>query len=181
MRMRRYLVLLPLAAALALSACKSPPPKTSEAEQARAVSVTRVEMRPIAGALAASGDLVSREEAAVYPEVGGFRAARVLVDVGDTVRRGQTLVQLDPTMIRAQLAQQEALAAQAEANALQAEEQATRVKGLDNEGVIAQEAIDQRRFQARAARATANAQAAALKDMRTRVTKLSVGAPVSGL
>ncbi|MFL5298111.1 MAG: efflux RND transporter periplasmic adaptor subunit [Phenylobacterium sp.] len=179
--MKRLLILVPLAAALALGGCKPPPPKATEAQQARAVTVARVEMRPISGALAASGDLVSREEAAVYPEVAGFRAAAVLVDVGQTVRKGQTLVQLDPTMIRAQLSQQEALAAQAEANALQAEEQASRVKGLDNEGVIAQEAIDQRRFQARAARATANAQAAALRDMRTRVTKLSVGAPVSGL
>ena len=51
--MRPCLVLLPLAAALALSACKKPPPKTSEAEQARAGSVTRVAMRPNAGALAA--------------------------------------------------------------------------------------------------------------------------------
>jgi HlyD family secretion protein len=47
--------------------------------------------------------------------------------------------------------------------------------------VLSQEAIDQRRFQARAARATANAQAAALRDVRTRAAKLSVTAPVSGI
>jgi HlyD family secretion protein len=47
--------------------------------------------------------------------------------------------------------------------------------------VLSQEQIDQRRFQAKAARATANAQAAALKDIRTRVGKLSVDSPVSGL
>jgi len=47
--------------------------------------------------------------------------------------------------------------------------------------VLSQEAIDQRRFQSRAAQATANAQAAALKDLRTRISKLSVAAPVSGL
>ena len=89
--MRQFLILLPLAAALALSGCKKPPAKSTEAQQARAVSVVRVEMLPIAGALAGSGDLVSREEAAVYPEVAGFRAARVLVDVGDTVKKGQVL------------------------------------------------------------------------------------------
>ena len=77
--------------------------------------------------------------------------------------------------------QQEALAAQAEANALQAEEQAARVKDLDNQGVVSQEAIDQRRFQAKAARATANAQAAMLTEIRTRNAKLSVTAPVAGL
>ncbi len=179
--MRQFLILLPLAAALALTGCKKPPAKTTEAQQARAVSVVRVEVRPIAGALAGSGDLVSREEAAVYPEVAGFRAAKVLVDVGDTVKKGQTLVELDPTMIQAQLSQARATAAQAEANALQAEEGASRVKDLDNQGVLAQETIDQRRYQAKAARATANAQAAVLKDMTTRVAKLSVSAPVGGL
>jgi HlyD family secretion protein len=135
----------------------------------------------ITGALSASGDLVPREEAAVLPEVNGFRVARVLADVGDHVKRGQTLVQLDPALIQAQLAQAEAVANQAQVQALQAADQAARVKGLDNAGVLSQEAIDQRRFQARAAQATANAQAAALKDLRTRISKLSVSAPVSGL
>jgi HlyD family secretion protein len=84
-------------------------------------------------------------------------------------------------MIQAQLLQAQAQVAQAEANALQAEDQATRVKDLDDKGVLSQEAIDQRRYQARAARATANAQAAALKDVRTRANKLAVTAPVGGI
>jgi HlyD family secretion protein len=174
-------LLIPLAAALSLAACKKPPEKQSEAEQARAVRVIRVEQRPIVGALSASGDLTPREEAAVLPEVSGYRVARVLADVGDHVRAGQTLVQLDSTLIQAQIAQAQALAAQAEAQALQAEDQANRVKDLDGAGVLSQEQIDQRRFQARAARAQARAQAASLKDLQTRASKLAVSAPVSGL
>ena len=116
--MRPSPILLALAAVtLALAGCKKPPPKTTEAQQARAVRVVQVSMQPISGALAASGDLTPREEAAVFPEVAGYRVSRVLVDMGDTVKKGQTLVQLDPTMIQAGLAQQQALAAQAEANA----------------------------------------------------------------
>lgn len=180
--MRFHLALIPLAAALALAAChKAPAAKTTEAEQARAVRVVRIEPRAIAGALTASGDLLPREEAAVLPEVSGYRVQRVLTDVGSYVRKGQTLVQLDPALITAQLAQQQALAAQAEAQALQAEDQAKRVADLDNAGVLSQEAIDQRRFQARAARASANAQAAALRDIRTRAGKLAVTSPVAGL
>ena len=170
-----------LAAMLAVAGCKKPPEKQSEAERARAMTVVRVEQRPIAGALSASGNLIPREEAAVLPEVNGFRVARVLADVGQYVKAGQTLVQLDPALIQAQLAQAEANAAQAEVQALQAEEQANRVKGLDGQGVLSQEQIDQRRFQARAARATARAQAAVLRDLRTRNRKLAVSAPVSGL
>ena len=180
--MRLHLVILPLTAALALVGCHKPPaPKTTDAQQARAVSIIQVAPRAITGALAASGDLAPREEAAVLPEVSGYRVARVLVDVGDLVRKGQTLVELDPALIQAQLAQQQALAAQADVNAQQAEDQARRVQGLDDQGVLSQEAIDQRRFQAKAARATANAQAAALRDIRTRASKLSVTAPVAGL
>ena len=175
-------IILPALMTLALAACqKADPPKQTEADQARAVRVVVIEARPIAGALAASGDLTAREEAAVLPEVNGYRVARVLADVGDYVRAGQTLVQLDPTLISSQVAQAEALAAQAEANALQAEDQANRVRDLDGQGVLSQEQIEQRRLQARAVRAQARAQAASLRDLRTRSGKLAVTAPVAGL
>jgi HlyD family secretion protein len=179
--MKRSLIVLPLMAALALAGCAKPKPKVTEAENARAVRVVRLSTQSIAGALTASGDLVSREEAAVLPEVNGYRVARVRVDVGDYVKQGQTLVDLDPALLQAQLAQAEAVAAQAQVQAQQAADQATRVKDLDNAGVISQEAIDQRRFQAKAALATAAAQAAALKDIKTRLNKLAVTAPVSGV
>ncbi|MDB5445476.1 MAG: HlyD family secretion protein [Phenylobacterium sp.] len=180
--MRRFPILTLLgAAALLLGACHKPAPGPGLAQQARAVSVVTVEPHAIVGALAASGDLVPRQEAAVAPEVTGYRVAAVLADVGQFVKAGETLVRLDPALIESQLAQQQALAAQAEAQAAQAEDQAARVKGLEGQGVLSEEQIDQRRFQARAARATANAQAAALRDVRTRAGKLAVTAPVGGL
>jgi HlyD family secretion protein len=172
---------LVLVAVLTLGGCHKPPPRSTEAQNARAVRVVALGDQPITGALAASGDLVPREEAAVLPEVAGYRVSRVLVDVGDSVRKGQTMVDLDPALIQAQLAQADANVAQAQVQAQQAAEQANRVKDLDNAGVLSQEAIDQRRFQARAAQAAAAAQAAVLKDLRTRLGKLAVTAPVSGI
>ena len=171
-----------LASALVLAACGGKePPKKDPAAGARAVRVVRVENRAINGALSASGSLIPREEAAVNPEVTGFRVARVLVEEGAQVKAGQTLAQLDGVLINAQLEQQRALAAQAEAQAQLAEADAARVVGLDGQGVLSQEAIDQRRYQAKASRATANAQAAAYRDVQTRQGKLAVTAPVSGL
>jgi HlyD family secretion protein len=165
---RSHLALIPLAAALALGACHKPEaPKADTAAAPRAVRVVRVEPRAIGGALQASGDLTPREEAAVMPEVTGYRVSRVLVDVGDYVRQGQTLVQLDPALLQAQLAQ-------AQAQAAQADDQAARVADLDGQGVIAQEQIAQRRFQAQVSRAS-------LRDLQTRMRKMAVTAPVSGL
>lgn len=174
-------IVVPLMLVLAVAGCRKPTPTQTEQQRARTVTVARLEPHAITGALAASGDLTPREEAAVLPEVSGYRVARVLVDVGQSVKAGQTLVQLDNTLIQAQVAQAEAVAAQAEVQAQQAEEQAARVKDLDGSGVLSQEQIDQRRFQAKAARATARAQAASLRDLKTRSGKLSVTAPVSGL
>ena len=160
-------VLVPVLGALALAACSKPPPKQTEADQARAVRVVRVELRPITGALSASGNLLSREEAAVMPEVSGFRVARVLADVGQWVRAGQTLAQLDGALLEAQVAQ-------ARAQAAQADDQAQRVKGLEGQGVLSDEQIAQRRFQAQAANAN-------LRNLLTQQRKLAVVAPVSGL
>ena len=159
--------LLPLVAVLALAACKKPPEKQTEADQARAVRVVRIEPRAITGALSASGDLAPREEAAVLPEVSGYRVSRVLADVGDYVKAGQTLVQLDPSLLEAQIAQ-------AEAQAAQADDQAKRVSDLDGQGVLSQEQIAQRRFQAQIARAN-------LRNLQTQRRKLAVTAPVSGV
>ncbi|MBS0363819.1 MAG: efflux RND transporter periplasmic adaptor subunit [Proteobacteria bacterium] len=179
--MKPILPLILVASALALAGCQKPKPKITAEQNARAVRVVTLGVHPISGALAASGDLVPREEAAVLPEVAGYRVAKVLADVGDNVKKGQTLVELDPALIQAQLAQAEANVAQAQAQAAQAAEQANRVKDLDNAGVLSQEAIDQRRFQARAAQATAAAQQAGLKDLRTRLSKMNVTSPVSGV
>lgn len=169
-------------AALSLVACGAKEqPKKDPAATARTVRVVRVQDRAISGSLTASGSLIPREEAAVTPEVTGYRVARVLVEEGATVKAGQTLAQLDGALINAQLEQQKAQAAQAEAQAAQAEAEAARVAGLDGQGVLSQEAIDQRRFQAKSARASANAQLAAYRDVQTRAGKLAVTAPVSGL
>jgi HlyD family secretion protein len=159
--------LMGLAAALALAACHAPPPRQTEAQQARSVTVVTVAPRAITGALAASGDLMPREEAAVMPEVMGYRAARVFADVGDYVRRGQPLIQLDGDLLEAQIAQ-------ARAQAAQAQDQANRVKGLEGQGVLSDEQIASRRFQAQAAQAS-------LRQLLTQQRKLTVTAPVSGV
>jgi HlyD family secretion protein len=166
--------------ALVVSGCGKPEEAPAKAPP-RTVSVVQVEARALTGAASASGPLIPREEAAVLPEVTGYRVSRVLVEEGAYVEAGQTLVELDSALINAQVEQQAALAAQARVQAEQSRAEAARVAGLDGQGVLSQEQLDQRRFAARSAQANAEAQAAALKDLQTRRGKLNVTAPVSGL
>lgn len=180
MSFRNFMALGALVALLAACGKAEKAPESAQA-RARSVTVTRVAERPISGALSATGQLTPREEAAVSAEVAGYRVARVLVEQGAYVRAGQTLAVLDGTLLNAQIDQQAAAVAQAEATAAQAEAEARRVQGLDGAGVLSQEAIEQRRATAKAQRAAANAQAAGLRDLQTRRTKLSVTAPVAGL
>ncbi|USQ96944.1 efflux RND transporter periplasmic adaptor subunit [Caulobacter sp. RL271] len=172
----RYMIATALVcSAVGLTACgkkeddKKAPAKTAAAAaaaQARTVSVGSVETRPLGGGVEASGLLVSREEAAVGSELTGYRVARLYADEGDWVRAGQPLAQLDDTLLRAQVDQQAAVTAQSQA-------EAARVSGLDGQGVLSQEQIETRRYQAKA-------QAAALKELRTRVSRMTITSPVSG-
>lgn len=162
-------------------AAPKPAAKPAANANARTVQVATVERRALEGGISASGVLVSREEAAVVAEVTGYRVARVLAEMGDSVRAGQVLVQLDDALIRGQVQQASALLAQAEVAARQALSQAQRVQGLDGTGALSQEAIDQRRFAAESTRAQADSQAAALRDLQTRASKMTVRAPVGGV
>lgn len=166
----RYLIATALVCStVGLTACggkKTEDKKPTAAAQARAVSIGSVETRPLGGGVEASGLLVSREEAAVGSELTGYRVARLYADEGDWVRAGQPLVQLDDTLLRAQIDQQAAVTAQSQA-------EAARVSGLDGQGVLSQEQIETRRYQAKA-------QAAALKELQTRRSRMTITAPVGG-
>ncbi|QUD90867.1 efflux RND transporter periplasmic adaptor subunit [Phenylobacterium montanum] len=147
----------------------------------RTVSVTRVESRALPGGLTTSGLLISREEAAVFPEVTGYRVAKVLVEADAKVSQGQPLAMLDDALLKSQIAQQTALVAQQQVAAEQAASQAQHIEGLDGQGVLSTEQIDQRRFQARSAKAALEAQKAQLADLKIREERMTIRAPVGGL
>ena len=165
-RPARAALLAVMALTLGLAACGKKEEK-AEAQAPRAVRVTRIEMRPMTAALTASGLLVSREEAAVTSELSGYRVANVYVDQGAWVKQGQPLVQLDDALIRSQVETQR-IAAQ------KAEKEASRVADLDGKGVLSQEDIDSRRFQAMSARASYN-------DLLLRQSRMTIRAPVGGV
>lgn len=171
-----------LGAFLLLAACNSGADvrKETPEDQARAVSVTPVTTRPLEVAISASGRLVPREEAAVGSELAGYRVAQVLAEEGDVVRAGAVLARLDAGLIEGEIARARAEVARAEATAARTRMEAERVKGLDGTGVLAQEAIDQRRIAQRESDAALAAARAQLQDLTTRRARLTLRAPVGG-
>jgi HlyD family secretion protein len=180
---RVRLAVLALLSTLALAGCggKDKADAAKAGPALRAVKTDYVRTQVLGGGVAAPGILVSREEAAVNAEVNGYRVAKVLADVGDQVKAGQPLVELDDTLLRAQIDQAQAIFNQADVQSKQAVAQAQRVEGLDKSGALSLEQIEQRRYAADTAKAQAAAQAASLKDLQTRAGKLVVRAPVSGV
>ena len=164
-----------------LAAChKADAPKKKASDNPLTVTVATVEVRALHGGLTASGVLTPREEAAVTTELNGYRVAQVLVDQDAEVRRGQPLARLDDTLLRSQMAQQAAVVAQQKVAAERADQEADRVKGLDNQGVLPQEQIAERRLAARSAHAVVDAAQAQLNDLKVRQGMMIVRAPVSG-
>ena len=170
-----------VALTLGLSACGKKTAPVDEHADARTVSVAQVQTRVLAGGIEAPGVLVSREEIAVSSELSGYRVAKVYVEADAVVRQGQPLVLLDDTLLRSQIDQQKALVAEQKVAADQAALQAAHVAGLDNQGVLSSEQIDQRRFQARGSQAALDAQIAQLRDLQTREARMVVRAPTAGL
>jgi RND family efflux transporter MFP subunit len=83
-----------------------------------ALTVTSATPRHVvwASALQASGVIAAWQEAIVGARIGGYQLIDVRVNVGDQVKRGQLLAQLDPALLRADAVQLQANYDQAEAN-----------------------------------------------------------------
>ncbi len=158
-----------LAALLVLAACSSEEVKQEApaSEPPPSVSVAPVALRPLAGGVTVSGVLAAREEAAIGAELSGYRVLRVLAEEGDTVRRGEILAVLDPALLGGEIVR-------AQVATERARSEYARIADLRGRGIIADETIAQRDFEARSA-------AAALADLRTRRERLSLRAPVGGV
>ncbi len=113
----------------------------------------------------ALGNLRASQEAALGAEVGGLVTA-IRFDSGEKVRAGQTLVELNPAPLRAQLAQLEAQAALAELN-LKRDEAQLKVRA------IAQAAVDNDMAALKSAQAQVTAQ-------KALIAQKTIAAPFSG-
>ncbi|RQR71333.1 efflux RND transporter periplasmic adaptor subunit [Burkholderia sp. Bp9012] len=153
---RRPLLLFAVASALpvALAACsgKAPSDPRTEAPLVR----TAIVQAAVPASHAFTGTVAARVQSDLGFRVSGKVLAR-LVDTGQTVRRGQPLMRIDPVDLKlAARARDEAVAA-ARARARQTAEDETRYRDLRGTGAISASAYDQIKAAADAAKAQLSA------------------------
>ncbi len=142
--------LFPLAAGCILAACSAPQPP---APQPRAVLVREIDTTThVANTQAYVGEVRARFETDLAFRIGGKIVERT-VDVGATVRQGQTLARLDPQDVRLAADAATAQMAAAEADAALARVEMARAEGLREKNFITGSALDGRRSALQAAEA----------------------------
>ena len=166
-------VVLALACVLSVAAFKGGSPDGAapgedgkKGPEAVTVEVAAVETRPVAASYSGTAPLEAPAEAQVVAKTSGV-ALSVLVEEGDVVRAGQTLVRLDASRAELQAAQ-----TAAQMNKLQ--NQFARAQTLAKEQLIAASDYDQIRYDLENARA-------ANRLANLELSYAAVKAPISGV
>jgi RND family efflux transporter MFP subunit len=130
--------------------------------------------------LGARGNIAAWQEAAVGAELAGYRLTEVLVNVGDVVRKGQTLARINAETVEADRAQVRAAVAEAEAVLAEAKTNAARSRDLAEKGFISPQAATQTATLEQTAAARLAAVRAKLQAEEVRLAQTRVVAPDDG-
>ena len=164
-------------------------------EKGAEVRFEKVGRRDLVAAVTASGKIQPKTKVDVSPDITG-RITQLAVHEGDFVKKGQFLLQIDPTVYQAGLARAQATFASAQASFVQAQasrDQARRVlersKQLkqQNPNLISDEQLDQAQTAFNVADAVTNSaehqveQArAGVQESRDQLSKTHIVAPMTG-
>jgi len=147
------------------------------------LTVTAAELRPaeVARSITINGSLFAWQEVIIAPEVGGYRVAEVKVDVGDHVKRGQTLVELSTALLDAEVATKQATLAQRDAQLVNDAAALERGESLKGMNLISQADYDKLKSAALASRAGVESARADLQSSTLRLKFTNVTAPDDGV
>ncbi|MGF7159439.1 RND family efflux transporter MFP subunit [Rhodoligotrophos appendicifer] len=136
-------VAVPVLAGLILGACSEQQAAESKAEPPRPVQVTRVILAPAQDEKTFVGTVKARHESALGFRLAGKITAR-LVNVGETVKAGQSLARLDPEDLSLELQSAEAELAAAQSNLTQTSAEADRYDSLLKRGFTSAAEFDRK-------------------------------------
>src|SRR5204862_3461988 len=164
-------------------------------DRGQEVRFETVGRRDLVAAVTASGKVQPKKKVDVSAYITG-RITRLAVREGDFVRKGQFLLQIDPTIYQANLQRAEATLAsaqaglvQAQANREQAKRQLGRTKELheQNPNLVSPEQLEQAQTAYNVAEAIANSSGhqvdqarAGVQEARDQLSKTTITAPMTG-
>lgn len=166
----------------ALAACgakeEDAPPQASPA---MAVTVVPAAVREIDRTIVVSGPVSAVEEMQLGVEVSGLRVTGLYVDVGQFVRRGQVLMELDARTLESDLAQARAAFNEAQAGAQLAQANLRRAEPLVRDKFISAGQLDELRAVRAQADARVSTARAALDAAQLRRDFAQLRAPDDGI
>lgn len=177
---QRFAACVLIGFAVLLSGCGKPEPEpaatatTQTPSASLAVSVVSPQQVTWPVSLAANGNIAAWQEVVIGSEISGFRLTAVNADVGDSVRKGQLLAQINSDSLQAELRQSRAAVAEAEALLAEATANAKRAQSLKDSGAassleISQYLTGQQTSQARLEAAKARVEADEVRLAQTRI------------
>ena len=162
-----------------------PAEKSDKAAPAPKAALTVTTVQPSNSSLAlklpANGNVTAWQEASVGAEANGLRLTQVLVNVGDTVKKGQLLATFAGESVQADMAQAKAALMEAQANAIDAAANAERARTLQNTGALSAQQINQFITGEKTAAARVEAAQAMLNAQSVRTQNTQVRAPDNGV
>ncbi|AWL29117.1 efflux RND transporter periplasmic adaptor subunit [Acinetobacter defluvii] len=158
-------------------------PKSASTQPKAALTVTVIqpERQNWQQKLTANGNIAAWQEVVIGSELSGQRITKVYVNVGDQVKRGQVLAEINSDSIRAELATAKANYKEAQAVLNDAVINNQRIQQLRNTGAISAQEATQYQTSQSTAQARLEASDAQIKSNELRLAQTRVVAPDNGV
>jgi RND family efflux transporter MFP subunit len=150
-------------------------------EAVMTVTASPLERVELTRTVALNGSLYAWQDVIISSEVGGYRVAEVLVDVGDRVRKGQRLVSLSTALLEAEVATKQAALKQREAELMNAQSALDRGRTLATTNLLSKADLDRLTSEQLASQSRLESARADLETSQLRLKFTSVVAPDDGV
>lgn len=144
------------------------------------ITTTKVQAEQLVRSVPATGSIHAWQEVIIGAEVGGYRVAQVLVDVGSRVKKGQPLVKLASDMLEADVTSRRAALRSAEAAEANAAAALRRGQTISTSGALSAADLDTLTAQHVEAQARVETARADLHTAELRLEYGTVRAPDDG-
>lgn len=177
MNRRKGIIAVALAAIVALAATLVHRNASAETTTYR---FTTVERGDVEASVSATGTLNAVTTVSVGTQVSG-QLAELLVDFNDSVKKGQLLARIDPTLQQQAVTDAHASLERAQAQALQAQREHNRNRELLTAGLVAKSAFEQTDSSLDVARANVKSAQVALERAKRNLEYTNIYAPIDGV